>query len=89
MFPKVDVTSDKFEPVPAARFKAGVIISAACAALNPCLAKFSVASAASCIEYTEFAAAVFNASDSFDASSFVLPIVACTSLSCLSTEPKF
>ena len=82
------MTIVRSEAVPAARFIAGEIISAACAALKPCLAKFKEASAASCIPKVEFDAAVFIAPSSIFASSEVLPIVFPTSFKVLSTSPK-
>ena len=87
-FPSPPVTSERSVAVPAARFSAGVSMSAASAALKPCRAKFSVASAASCIPNTELAAACLTASSSFAASSADDPMVACTNFSALSTLPN-
>ena len=87
-FPSPPVTVDRSVAVPAARFSAGVSIAPACAALKPWRAKFSVASAASCIPNTELAAAFFMVASSVAASSLVDPMVAWTSFIDLSTDPN-
>ena len=89
VFPNPDVTSDRSVAVPAASDNAGSNISADFFASNPCLAKFNVASAASSIVKTEFAAAFFNAPSRSPVAHFVSPIVDSTSFSVLSTLPKF
>ena len=87
-FPRPPVTTDRSVAVPAAKFSAGVSMSPACFALKPWRAKFSVASAASCIPNTEFAAAFFIVDSSCLAWASVDPMVAWTSFMDLSTDPN-
>ena len=87
-FPTPPVTTDRSVAVPAARSIAGAIMSAAWAASKPCLAKFSAASAASCMPYTELAAADLIALSRPFASAALAPIVCCTSFRDLSTLPN-